>query len=100
MKIFINCNHELSMWDADIAKETFFEGMMVCDGSEKERYSNIFCGIVNGEKYINDGSDIVYFLDKNLTFDMLSEVELDDMIDAYEFDGEIYKKFIAQFLRA
>ena len=30
------------------------EGMMCCDGSERERYTSIFCGLSEGYKHVDD----------------------------------------------
>lgn len=36
------------------ALEKYFEGMMMCDGSEKERYTNIYCQLQQGLTNVTD----------------------------------------------
>lgn len=36
------------------ALKEFKEGMLFCDGSERDRYTSIFCGLDEGLNYVDD----------------------------------------------
>lgn len=53
-KVFITCYGQRREYDRKDAIKEFFEGMCCCEGAEKERYTNIYIGLINGEKEIVD----------------------------------------------
>ena len=51
----ITCYGETKIWDSrqDAIRE-FIEGMVCCEGSEKERYTNIYLQLISGCKECSD----------------------------------------------
>ena len=50
----ITCYGQTQTWEREKAKAFFLECMCNSEGSENERYSTIYCGLMNGEKKISD----------------------------------------------
>ena len=47
--VLITCYGKTEAWASrETAKDFFIEGMMACEGSERERYTNIFLGLESG----------------------------------------------------
>lgn len=38
-------------------QDYYLEGVMACDGAEKERYMNIYCDLKCGNAFCSDGDD-------------------------------------------
>lgn len=54
-KIKITCYGETEIWeDRAKAMAFYFGGMCECDGSERERYTNIYCQLMEGKTEISD----------------------------------------------
>ena len=54
-KITTVCYGEEKNWESREKAERFFlEGMVACEGSEQERYSNIYCKLQLGLNYCTD----------------------------------------------
>lgn len=55
--IKITCYDEEKTYDDNKRKELmehFMEGVMACDGSERDRYMSIYCGLEEGATVIDD----------------------------------------------
>lgn len=52
--VTITCYGTTKQYTRREAITKFFECMLMSEGSEKERYTNIYCGLVNGETQISD----------------------------------------------
>lgn len=50
----VTCYGQTKTWERKEAIAFFFQGMMECDGAEKERYCNIYCQLVCGAKEARD----------------------------------------------
>ena len=47
--VLITCYGETTAWASrKTAKEFYIQGMLACEGSERERYTNIFLGLESG----------------------------------------------------
>lgn len=56
-KVVTECYGEETTWESREEAERFFlEGMVACEGSEQERYSNIYCKLLMGLDYCTDDS--------------------------------------------
>lgn len=54
-KVVTVCYGMEQFWDSrEEAENSFLEAMMNSEGSEQERYTNIYCQLVAGEKYCFD----------------------------------------------
>ena len=52
--VTITCYGVTKKMNRKDAIEKYLEGMMCCDGSERERYTNIYCQLIAGETVCND----------------------------------------------
>lgn len=52
--ITVLCGKEETWKSREQAERFFLEGMMACEGSEQERYSNIYCKLQLGMDYCTD----------------------------------------------
>lgn len=50
----VTCYGQTKTWERKDAINFFLEGMMSSDGSERERYANIYCQLVAGYKIVSD----------------------------------------------
>jgi hypothetical protein len=49
------CYGEKKVWDSrKEAMDYFYEGMLCCEGSERDRYTNIYCKLAEGARYATD----------------------------------------------
>lgn len=53
----VTCYGTTKEYERQDAIKKFLEGMMFCDGSEKERYTNIYLGLIQGYKEVSDGEE-------------------------------------------
>lgn len=53
----VTCYGKTEVMEREDALKEFFEGMMCCEGSERERYTNIYCQLVEG---LNEVYDEIY----------------------------------------
>ena len=53
----VTCYGKTEVMERKDAIKEFFEGMMCCEGSERERYTNIYCQLVEG---LNEVYDEIY----------------------------------------
>lgn len=54
-KIKITCYGKTKIWtNREKAMEYFLEGMCACEGSEAERYTNIYCQLMRSETDVSD----------------------------------------------
>lgn len=60
-EVYVLCYGSLEKWsDKKKAIDLYKEGFMACDGSEKERYAELYYQLKEGYKYTDDGkSDYV-----------------------------------------
>ena len=50
------CYGEKRVWDSrDEAMSFFLEGILNCEGSERDRYATAYAGLKNGDDYVTDG---------------------------------------------
>lgn len=52
--VTIVCYGQPEIMRRDEAIEKYYEGMMYCEGSERDRYTNIYCQLVRGDKVCQD----------------------------------------------
>ena len=50
----VTCYGTTKLYERQQAIREFLIAMQVCEGSEKERYANIYCGLVRGKKVVCD----------------------------------------------
>ena len=50
----VTCYGQTQMMERKAAINEFFEGMMCCEGSEQERYSIIYCQLMEGRNEVSD----------------------------------------------
>ena len=50
----VTCYGTTKLYERQQAIREFGIAMQVCEGSEKERYANIYCGLVRGKKVVCD----------------------------------------------
>lgn len=56
--VTVICYGETEVWDDRKEAERFYlEAMNACDRSERERYSNIYCSLIAGDRICKDGDD-------------------------------------------
>ena len=53
-KVKITCYGKTEIMDRNEAMKLYREGIACCDGSEKERYATILCGLMAGQKEVSD----------------------------------------------
>ena len=53
----VTCYGKTEMMTREDAIKEFFEGMMCCEGSERDRYTNIYCQLMEG---LDEVCDEVY----------------------------------------
>ena len=51
--VTIKCYGTTKTYERQKALDKFFEGMMMCEGAERDRYTNIFIALKCGEKNID-----------------------------------------------
>ena len=50
------CYGQRETWNSrQDAIKFFFEGMMCCDGAERDRYTNVYLDLMNGKDVCSDG---------------------------------------------
>ena len=50
------CYGEKRVWDSrEDAMSYFLEGILNCEGSERDRYATVYAGLKNGDDYVTDG---------------------------------------------
>ena len=58
MSALVYCYNRYEYWPSRAnAKKMYLEGMMCCEGSEQERYTNIYCQLEQGATYATDDYD-------------------------------------------
>lgn len=53
----IKCYGKITKMERQKAIQKFLEGVILCEGSEKERYSNILADLISGKNFCSDGVD-------------------------------------------
>lgn len=53
-KVSVKCYRKVEKMTRAEALKTYYDGMICCDGSESERYANIFSQLLAGEKFVSD----------------------------------------------
>ncbi len=54
-RVLVRCGGKYQYWGKKIDAEKFyFEGMIACEGSESDRYGDIYCQLANGATYASD----------------------------------------------
>ena len=53
-KVTITCYGKTRTMTRKDAIQFYMEGMCECDGSERERYTSIYCQLVSGQKVCSD----------------------------------------------
>lgn len=53
----VTCYGTTKEYERQEAINKFLVGIMMCEGSERERYMNIYLGLIQGLKEVNDGVD-------------------------------------------
>lgn len=53
-RVTIICYGQTETMTRRKAIDKYFEGMMCCEGSEAERYQNIYCQLMQGMKSVSD----------------------------------------------
>ena len=53
-KVKITCYGKTEIMDRNEAMKLYREGIACCDGSEKERYATILCGLMIGRREVSD----------------------------------------------
>jgi len=54
--VTVKCYGKEEKWASRQEAMNFYvEGMMCCEGSERDRYVNIYCDLVEGKDYCIDG---------------------------------------------
>lgn len=53
-RVRVICYGKLERMTRKEAIDKYLEGMNVCDGSEADRYRNIYCQLMAGHKYVSD----------------------------------------------
>jgi len=56
-KVWVTCYRQKKEMTRKEAIETYFEGMVCCDGSEAERYQRIYCQLMEGFRQVTDERD-------------------------------------------
>lgn len=52
--VTIICYQQKERLERQEAIKKYYEGMLYCDGSEKERYTTIYCQLLEGKKVCSD----------------------------------------------
>lgn len=52
--VTIKCYGKEEQMEREEAKAFYLEGMMCCDGSERDRYTNIYLQLLDGNDYCSD----------------------------------------------
>lgn len=53
-KVWVKCGRRQEKMTRGEALQLYREGMLYCDGSEKERYSTIFSQLLEGRRVVTD----------------------------------------------
>lgn len=53
-KVKIICYRQMEIMTREEAINKYEEGMMCCEGSERDRYTNIYCQLISGMKTCSD----------------------------------------------
>ena len=53
-RVKVICYGQMERMTRKEAIDKYFEGMTVCEGSEAERYKNIYCQLMLGYKTVSD----------------------------------------------
>lgn len=57
-KIVTVCYDTVEYWNTrEEAENYFLQGMMCSEGSERDRYTNVYCKLVEGKTYCTDDFD-------------------------------------------
>lgn len=67
MTIQITCYRQTKTYPESARKslmDSYFEGMMFCEGSEQERYTNVYIGLKMGANIISDDGKYSYTTQK------------------------------------
>jgi len=52
--VVVTCGFKTKVWERQEAIDFFLEGMMWCEGSERDRYTNIYLQLIEGAKEASD----------------------------------------------
>lgn len=56
--VVVICYGQEEFWgDRNEAIAFYLEGMMACEGAERDRYTNIYCDLIEGKKICVDKHD-------------------------------------------
>lgn len=53
-QVTVTCYGQKETMNREEAIDKYYEGMIVCDGSEAERYQSIYCQLMDGETEVSD----------------------------------------------
>ncbi len=53
-QVTVTCYGHKETMTREQAIDKYYEGMMVCDGSEAERYQTIYCQLMEGFRQVSD----------------------------------------------
>ena len=53
-KVTVTCYRQTETMTREQAIDEYYEGMMMCDGSEAERYQTIYCQLMEGLTEVSD----------------------------------------------
>ena len=56
--VTIHCYGKAEKMEREKAKAFYLDCMMNSEGSERDRYTNIYCDLVNGLKVCSDGEEV------------------------------------------
>lgn len=50
----VTCYRKTETMTREQAIDKYYEGMMCCEGSERDRYTNIYCQLMDGYRRVSD----------------------------------------------
>lgn len=50
----VTCYGQTQIWEREDAIKFFLDGMRCCEGAERERYTDIYLQLIDGEKEASD----------------------------------------------
>lgn len=53
-QVTVTCYRKTETMTREQAIDKYYEGMMCCEGSERDRYTNIYCQLMDGYRRVSD----------------------------------------------